>query len=231
MEVKRILKPISDDDYFKSVEEKKEGTAQYVKKMAEDIDYAVKHNDYEKFSAILAQDDKDILFDRTLRLYYNICLVVNNEKALLGYSNFLNNISSLEEAINKYTHTVFMLRRIDLLIDDYLTEEAVSYLLTDKTSAVEIYYLITNESFEDYPSLFNSLESFLLDTLPIKEQFFFLSKLASDFPSSSNNIKLASFLIKNKMPKEAFDFLSGLENASSYELNLLNSLKEALNER
>jgi proteasome lid subunit RPN8/RPN11 len=112
----------------------------------------------------------------------NILLnIIRIEHSYPGSVPFLSDVDSFESYVEKYTLTIFALRRLELALAEQSMQEARAYLENIHLSPYVAAIIVENERFEKCPRLYWNLYECMADIWTAEEKIFWLKLFDGEY--------------------------------------------------
>lgn len=220
-----------EEDKIKRLEQNKNSFFAAFDKLRHHIDICLTTKDYPALFETIGYFKES---DGILRLYQTSeirRILVLLEFLSLEIKNnqtpYVSAATDFQSFMEQYTLTVFALRRLELALDDTSMSEAVCYLTSIPLNVFATLTIIENEYFENYENLFWNLCN-LIDMWSMKEKIQLLEYSVQKGPSQRTLLTLASLYLDMNLPDKAYFYLHAIPSPNQEVRDLMNLLKEKL---
>jgi len=219
------------DKDLTAIERSKGHSLTVIESICSSLDSYVLHPSIDVLNTILNyySDTKFIQTAESRRLYV-ICNILKTELENNSASIFSSNLNNALELYDRYIHSIFMMRRLLLDVPYELKNEAEDYLTDIDLSPYAYISLLSNELFEDYEYALHIIASLMHDQWNPLQNAYFAMHTAECFPTENNFLNVASHCMDLQHYNLAYEYLLKISDPSPTTLELLSTLKGALNE-
>ena len=219
------------DKKLSDIANDKEHCLECVHRIQRYLDSYISHPSIEVLDSIF-DHYKEPSFSQTSesRRLYVICTILKTEIENNSVSFFSDNIRNSKELYDRYIYSILMIRRLILDFPDELKEEAMRCLADMNLSPYAYILILSNELFEDFEYTLHIIAEIMHDRWDTMQNTHFAMHIAECFPTENNYLCTASYCMDMQHYKLAYKYLLRIENPSPSTLELITTLKGALNE-
>jgi hypothetical protein len=219
------------DKELTEIANSKEHSLTIIESICSSVDSYVLHPSIDVLNTIFNyyKDSKFIQTAESRRLYV-ICTILKTELENNSASIFSSNLNNVQELYDRYIHCIFMIRRLLLDVPYELKSEAEDYLTGIDLSPYAYISLLSNELYEDYEYALHIIANLMHDRWNPLQNAYFAMHIAECFPTENNYLNVASYCMALQPYNLAYEYLLQIPDPSPTTLELLLTLKGALNE-